>query len=132
MRIHKQKISNNKLLDKEEAEADKSEHQTSVLSIISSATLNDGITKVSILKNKKNIHEIMYEAKLHINRLFLEEKENFWRLPTGTFHLLRSNVMTKYDLCYTSFSIPVDTIIGRVKYGTTSLKPGTLYVTYQI
>ena len=32
--IQKQKISNNQLLDKEESEADKSEHQTSVLGII--------------------------------------------------------------------------------------------------
>ena len=33
-RRHKQKISNNQLLDKEETETNKSEHQTSVLGII--------------------------------------------------------------------------------------------------
>ena len=46
-RRHKQKISNNKILDKEEAEADKSDHQTSVLSIIYSTTFNVGRTKGS-------------------------------------------------------------------------------------
>ena len=33
-RRHKQKISNNQLLDKEESETDKSQHQTSVLCLI--------------------------------------------------------------------------------------------------
>ena len=48
-RRHKQKISNNKLPDKEEAEADKHEHQTSVLSLISYTTVNCGIPKGSTL-----------------------------------------------------------------------------------
>ena len=40
--------------------------------------------------------------------------------------------MTKYDLNDTSLSIPIDTIIGRSKYGTTLLKSGPLAVAYQI
>ena len=40
--------------------------------------------------------------------------------------------MTNYDLHAKSLSIPVDTIIGRAKYGTTALKPGPLAVAYQI
>ena len=58
-RIHNQKISNNPLLDKEESEADESEHQTSVLSLVSSITVNGGIPKGSKIKNKKNVQEIM-------------------------------------------------------------------------
>ena len=46
---HKQKTSNNKLPDKEESEADKSEHQISGLSLISSTTVNVGIKKGSTL-----------------------------------------------------------------------------------
>ena len=49
VRRYKQKISNNQILDKEEAEADKSEHQTSVLSLISYTTVNCGIPKGSTL-----------------------------------------------------------------------------------
>ena len=52
-RRHKKKISNNKILDKEEAETDKSEHQTSVLGIISTTTVNGGKPKLLTLKNKK-------------------------------------------------------------------------------
>ena len=74
----------------------------------------------------------MDEAKLHITCLFLEENNNFKRLPVGTFHLLHNYVMTNYDIHETSFSIPVDTIRGRSKYGTTALKPGPLDVAYQI
>ena len=74
----------------------------------------------------------MDEVNLHINFLFLDQKKNFQRLPTRTFHLLHNYVMTKYDLHETSFSIPVDTIRGRAKYGTTALKPGPLAVAYQI
>ena len=48
-RIHKQKISNNQILDKEEYEADKSKHQTTVLSLISSTTINGGRPKGSAL-----------------------------------------------------------------------------------
>ena len=40
--------------------------------------------------------------------------------------------MTNYDLNETSLSITVDTIIGKSKYGTTSLKTGPLSVAYQI
>ena len=58
-RRHKQKISNNKILDKEEAETDKSEHQTSVLGILSTTNVNGGIPKLSALKNKKNIQARM-------------------------------------------------------------------------
>ena len=74
----------------------------------------------------------MDEAKLHLTRLFLEEKKNYKRLPVGTFHLLHNYVMTKYDLHETSFSITVDTIRGQAKYGTTALKPGHLAVAYKI
>ena len=74
----------------------------------------------------------MDEAKFHLTRLFLEEKNNFKRLLVGTFHLLHNYVMTKYDLHETSLSIPVDIITGRAKYGTTALKPGPLAVAYQI
>ena len=52
-RIHNQNISNNQILDKEEAGAYKSEHQTSLLSLISSTTVNGGRPKGSTLKNKK-------------------------------------------------------------------------------
>ena len=74
----------------------------------------------------------MDEAKLHLTHLFLEEKDDFKRLPKGTFHLLHNYVMTKYDLHETSFSTPVDTILGQAKYGKTALKPGPLAVAYQI
>ena len=53
LRRHKQKISNNQLLDKEEAETDKSDHQKSVLGLISTTTVNGGRPKGSTLKNKK-------------------------------------------------------------------------------
>ena len=69
---HNQNISNNQLIDKEEYEADKSENQTSVLSLISSTTVNGGRPEGSTLKNKENIQEIIDEAKLHIIQLFLE------------------------------------------------------------
>ena len=42
---HKQKISNNQLLDKEESETDKSEHQPSVLGLIFTNIVNGGIKK---------------------------------------------------------------------------------------
>ena len=96
-RRKKLKISNNKLLDKEEAEADKNEHQISVLSLISSTTINGGRPKGPTLKNKKNIQERMDEVKTHITHLSLEEKNKFHRLPTGTLHLLYKYIMTKYD-----------------------------------
>ena len=73
----------------------------------------------------------MDEAKLRITCLSLEEKKNSQRLPIVTFHIPHIYVITKYDLRDISFSIPVDTIIGRDKYGTTELKPGPLYVAYQ-
>ena len=63
----------------------------------------------------------MDEENLHLTHLFLEEKNNFNRLPVGTFHLLNSYVMTKYDPHETSFSVPVDTIRGLPKYRTTAL-----------
>ena len=97
-RRHKQKISNNQLIDKEEYETDKSEHQTSVLCLISTTTVNSGRQKESKLKNKKNLEERMDEAKLHLTCLFWEEKKNFKRLSVGTFHLLHNYVMNKYDL----------------------------------
>ena len=68
--IHKQKISNNKLIYKEEAETDKSEHQTSVLGIISTTTVNGGKPKGSTLKNKRKIQVRMDEAKIHLTCLF--------------------------------------------------------------
>ena len=48
-RWNKQNISNNKLLDKEEAETEKSEHQTSILGLISTTTVNGGRPKVLTL-----------------------------------------------------------------------------------
>ena len=74
----------------------------------------------------------MDEVNLHINFLFLDQKKNFQRLSTRTFHLLHNYVMTKYDLHETSLSIHVDTIIGRSKYGTTALKPAPLVFPYKI
>ena len=97
-RRHKQKISKNQLLDKEEYESDKGYHQTSVWSLIYSTIVNGGRPKGLTLKNKKNFQERIYEAKLHITRLLLEEKKNFQRLPTGTFHLLPNYAMANYDL----------------------------------
>ena len=70
-RRHKQKISNNQLLDKEEAETYKIEHQTSVLGLISTSNVNGGIPKGSTLKNKKNLQERMDEAKIRITHFFL-------------------------------------------------------------
>ena len=74
----------------------------------------------------------MDEAKFHLTRLFLEEKNNYKHLPVGTFHLLHNYATTKYDIHETSLSITVDKIRGRAKYGTTALKPGPLAVAYQI
>ena len=130
--IHKQEISNNKLIDKEEAETDKIDRQPSVLGLIYNTAFNGRRPKVSALKNKKNLQERMDESKLRITHFSLEEKKNFKRLPKGTFHLLQKHVITKYDLHEKSFSIPVDTIKGREKYLTTALKPGPLDVAYQI
>ena len=114
---------NNQILDKEEAETDKSEHQPSVLGIISTTTFNGGIPKGLTLRNKKNLQERMDEVKLHLTHLLLEEKKNFKRLPKGTFRILHNHVMTKYDIHETSFSIPVDTIRGRYKYVTPASNP---------
>ena len=61
----------------------------------------------------------MDEAKIYLTCLLLEERKNFKPLPVGTFHILYNYVMVKYDIHDTSFSIPVDTIRGLVKYGTT-------------
>ena len=69
-RRHRQKRSNNQLMYKEEVETDKSEHQTSVLGLISATIVNGEIPIVSTLKNKRNIQERMDEAKLHLIRLF--------------------------------------------------------------
>ena len=74
----------------------------------------------------------MDEAKLHLTHLFLEENNDFKRLPAGTFHLLHNHVITTYDIHDTSLSISVDTTRGRAKYGTTELKPGTLDFAYKI
>ena len=52
-RRNNQNISNNQLLDKEEPKTDKIEHQTSVLDLISTTTVNGGRPKVSTLKNNK-------------------------------------------------------------------------------
>ena len=49
-RRHKQKISNNQLIGKEEAETDKSEHQPSVLGLICTTAVNGGTPKGSKLK----------------------------------------------------------------------------------
>ena len=40
----------------------------------------------------------MDEAKIHLTCLLLEEKNNFQRLLTGTFHILHNFVMTKHDI----------------------------------
>ena len=50
--IHKKKISNDKKIDKEEAETDKSEHQTSLLGIISITIVNGGKPKGLTLKKE--------------------------------------------------------------------------------
>ena len=63
----KQRLSNIQPLDKEEAETDKSEHQTSVLDLISTTTVNGGRPKGLTLKNKKNLQDRMDEAKLYLN-----------------------------------------------------------------
>ena len=69
-RGHKKKISNNQLFDKEEAETYQSEHQTSVLGLIYTTTINGEIPKGLKLKNKKRLQSKMDEAKLHITCLF--------------------------------------------------------------
>ena len=91
-RRHKHKISNNQLLDKEEAETDKIEHQSSVLGIISTTTVNGGRPEIPTLKNKKNLQERMDEAKLHLTHFFLEEKNNYNCIPKETFHILHNRV----------------------------------------
>ena len=66
-RRYKQKISNNQILNKEESERDKSEHQTSVLGLILNTTINGGIPKGSTLKNKKNSkRECMYQIPVSL------------------------------------------------------------------
>ena len=67
---HNNKISNNKPIYKEEAEIDKSEHQTSVLGLIYSTKINGGRPKGSTLKNKKNLQTRMDEAKIHLTYFF--------------------------------------------------------------
>ena len=91
-------MSNNRLLDKEESEADKSDHQASALSIISYTTVNGGIPKGLTLKNKENIQERMDEAKFHLTCLLLDYKKNVQCIKTGTFHILNNYVTNKYDL----------------------------------
>ena len=76
-RRHKHDKINNHLLDKEESEADKSEHQTSVLGIIFTTIINGCRSKKLTVKNKKNIQERIDKAKLHFTCLFSEEKHNF-------------------------------------------------------
>ena len=80
-RRHKHKISNNQLIDREESQTDKSEHQPSVLGVICTTAVHVGRQKVSTLKNKKNFQERMDEAKLHITHFLLEEKKNFKASP---------------------------------------------------
>ena len=82
-RRHKNKISNNKILDKEEAETDKSEHQTSVLGIISTITVNGGKPKSLTLKNKKNFQERMDEAKVHLTHFFTARPT--WNIDQRTY-----------------------------------------------
>ena len=67
-------ISNNQLIDKEEAEIDNSEHQPSVLGLIYTATANGGRPKGSTLKNKKDIQERMDEAKLRLTLFYLSKR----------------------------------------------------------
>ena len=98
VRRHTHKISNNQLFDKEEAETDKSEHQTSVLGIISTTTVNGGRPKVSTLKNRMNLQERMDEAKFHLTCLLLDYKKNVQCIKTGTFHILNNYVTNKYDI----------------------------------
>ena len=73
-RRHKHKISNNRLLDKEKSETYKSEHQTSVLGLISTTTINGRRPKVSKLKNKKNLQEIMDEVKLRLTCFYRSKR----------------------------------------------------------
>ena len=69
-RRKKQKVSNNQLIDKEEAKTDKREHQTPVLGIIYTTAVNGGRPKGLTLKNSRNSKERMEELKLHITCLF--------------------------------------------------------------
>ena len=55
----KQKISNNQLIDKEEAKTDKSEHQPSAIGLICTTAVNGGRPKVSTPINKINLQERM-------------------------------------------------------------------------
>ena len=50
---YKQKVSNNQLFDKEEAETDKIEHRTSVLGLISTTNVNSGRPKGLTLKKQE-------------------------------------------------------------------------------
>ena len=95
VRRHKQMITDNEKLDKEYVEEDKIDHQTSVLGIISSTTVNGGRQKGSTNKNKKIHQEKMDEAKIHITHFFLGESINIPHLTIVTFHLLHNYVITK-------------------------------------
>ena len=72
-----QNKSNNQILDKEEAEVDKIQYQTSVFIIISSTTFNGGIPKLSTLKNKNNIQDRMDNMKLHITHFYWSKRRMF-------------------------------------------------------
>ena len=73
----------------------------------------------------------MKQSSISIN-FFLEKKNIFKRLPSGTSHLLHNHVITKYDIHETLFFLPIDRIRGRSKYRKTAIKTGHLDVAYQI
>ena len=82
-RRHKQKISSNQLIDKEEAKTYKNEHQTSVLGLISTTNVNDGRPKGLTLKNKMNLQARMDEVKLHLTRFFYSASNLEYRSENG-------------------------------------------------
>ena len=105
-RRHKHKISNNQLLDKEEAETDKSKHRTSVLGLISNTPINGGRQKVSTLKNKKNLQDIMDKANLHLTCLFYSASNLEHRSANGP--LISSLILSSEFYFYlTSTSNPM-------------------------
>ena len=119
-RIHKQNISKNQLLDKEEAKTDKSEHQTSVLGLISTTTVNGGRPKVSNIKNEKKLQEIMDEVKLHLTCLFYSASNLEHRSANGP---LISSLILSSKVYFSSSSTSNITAFFRYSPSYNSPKP---------
>ena len=119
-RRHKKKISNNQLLDKEEAETDKSEHQTSVLVLISTTTVNSGRPKVSTIKNKKILQGIIDEVKLHLTCLFYSVSNLEHRLANGP---LISSLILSSEVNFSSTSMSNLMVLFRYFRSYNSPKP---------